>query len=365
MEKKTKKSPSGIDKKIYLPSGYVDIPNLLDMATRHGCYVILGVGGRGCGKTYGGLDYLLNTGRKFIYLRRKQKHVEMNCNPAFNGFAKLNHDKGYNYMFSMIPKTDLAGVYEYEEDAESGKIKPVGRVLGYCASISTFCDTRSVDFSDVDYLFYDEFIPEKKERKMTDEAYTFNNVLETVNRNRELEGKSPLITFCLANSEKLDNALFVYYGLVRTAMKMRRDGQEIKFLSNRGICLVDFVNSPISRRKGDTFIYGKLNRGNRFADMAIRNEYDIDSGVTCKKQNIAEFLPVVAVGEICIYQHKSRSAYYVSYIKSGNPPTYGTSDTDLQRFERKYTWLWRAFLLDHVTFQDYSCFILFNDYFNS
>lgn len=346
---------------LYTEQGYVDIPVLVSEAKKRGCFLILGVGGRGCGKTYGGLDFLVNTGQQFIYLRRKQKHVEMNSNPDFNGFAKLNKDKGYRYMFSMIPKTDVAGVYEYEKD-EKGKNVPTGPLLGYCASLSTFSDTRSVDFSAVDYGFYDEFIPEKKERRMADEGYTFNNVYETINRNRELDGKEPLVFFCLANSEKLDNALFVYFGLVRIAMKMRKDGQEIKFLTDRGICLVDFVNSPISKKKKDTFLYKKLNRNNRFSEMSIENKYDIDDAVRIGKRRIVEYVPVVTVGEISVYQHKSRNEFYVGYPHAGNVHVYGTTDVDLARFTRKYAWLMRAFLNDNIVFEDYSSYILFDTY---
>ena len=361
--------------KLYYPeehksAGYLNVPAVLEYAVRHGCYIVLGVGGRGTGKTYGGLDFceekawrtfLPNSEPLYIYLRRKQKHVQMACKPVLSPFKKLNKDKRRNTMSFKLPETDLALITTASE--EEGKLKETDDVHGIFASLATFCDTRSVDFSDVGTIFYDEFIPEKGERRIKDEGYTFNNVLETVNRNREFNGEPPVLTFCFANSEKVDNELFLYYGLVKPAMLMRERGEEYHIFKDKGILLIDMVNSPISKRKGDTFLYGKANKDNRFADMAIGNEFDIDKGVRIRDRvQLVQYKPLCVVGEICIYKHKSKYDYQVCFKISGTPPVYRVTEIELLRFKQKYRYLIKALYEDAIYFEDYSAFILFDRY---
>ena len=217
--------------------------------------------------------------------------------------------------------------------------------------------------SAVAIIFYDEFIPEKGERRIKDEGYTFNNVLETVNRNREFNGEPPVLTFCFANSEKVDNELFLYYGLVKPAMLMRERGEEYHIFKDKGILLIDMVNSPISKRKGDTFLYGKANKDNRFADMAIGNEFDIDKGVRIRDRvQMMQYKPICVVGEICIYKHKSKYDYQVCFKISGSPPTYRVTEMELLRFKQKYRYLIKALYEDAIYFEDYSAYILFDRY---
>lgn len=356
--------------------GYLNLPLIISNAYKNGCYIIIGVGGRGTGKTYGMLKMTLDhdwteiipgSQKKFIYLRRKQKHVAMANRSMLCPYKKVNSDTNSSVYCFKIPETDLAAIYHCEHDDERpDKIYPVGDNIGIMAALSTFYDTRSIDFSDVGIIFYDEFIPEKREQRMANEGYTFNNVLETVNRNREIEGAPPIMAVCLANSEKLENALFMFYGLVKIAMKMREKGEEILYLKDKGICLIDMVNSPISQVKSEGFLYNKVNKGNRFAEMSISNKYDIDTAVkTQEKINYKSYRPVVSIGELCIYEQKSGDKkYYVSYHKSGNPDHFEITFLDCERFRKYYRWLYFLTVAGEVVFEDYSAYVLFNEYIN-
>lgn len=351
-------------------AGYLNVPRIMEYAVNHDCYIVLGVGGRGTGKTYGGLDFcetrgwymfMRNSEPMYIYLRRKQKHVNMACKPILSPFKSLNKDKHRGTTPFKIPDTDLAIIAETVE--EGGKIKPTEDIHGIMASLATFCDTRSVDFSDVGVLFYDEFVPEKGERRIKNEGYTFNNIIETVNRNREFNGQPPLLVFCLANSEKLDNELFMYYKLVKPAMELRKRGDEYQLFRDKGILLIDMYKSPISQRKADTFLYSKANKDNRFSDMAINNSYDIDEGVRVRDRlQFMQYKPIVRVGELCIYRHKSKYDYQVSFKMSGSPPEYEVTSLDLSRFKQHYRYLIKALYEDRIFFDDYSAYILFDQY---
>ena len=56
-----------MDKNIYLSSGYFNV----EYALRFPVPFIFVVGGRGTGKTYGALRYVLENDIKFIYMRRR------------------------------------------------------------------------------------------------------------------------------------------------------------------------------------------------------------------------------------------------------------------------------------------------------
>ena len=66
-------------------------------------------------------------------------------------------------------------------------------------ALSTFGNLRGVDFSDVDMIFFDEFVPQKNARPIKAEAEAFFNLYETVNRNRELDGRPPVRVLMLSN----------------------------------------------------------------------------------------------------------------------------------------------------------------------
>ena len=52
--------------------------------------------------------------------------------------------------------------------------------------------------------------------------------------------------------------------------------------------------------------------------------------------SLKEFNPVVTVGEITVYKHKSNKLYYVSEHRTGDPPTFKTDEMELKRYRKQY-----------------------------
>ena len=59
--------------KLYESSGYANMPAIIETDTPF----ILSIGGRGTGKTYGAIKYLLENNITFIYLRRTSAQMEL------------------------------------------------------------------------------------------------------------------------------------------------------------------------------------------------------------------------------------------------------------------------------------------------
>lgn len=328
---------------IYLQSGYLDIEKILSLRMP---FTFI-VGGRGIGKTFGALKYALDSGTKFILLRRTQSQTDLINKPEFSPLKPIDPEirtKALSKYNAAIMKDDM--------------------ILGYTAALSTISNMRGFDASDVDLLIYDEFIPEKHERPLKHEATAFLNAYETINRNRELQHKSPVQVLALANAMDLANPIFIELGIVNQIDRMMSKGNNNIYLDrSRGLLVVVCSGSPISKQKNNTALY-KLTKRNEFAKMALENEFAFEEVGIIKPQPLREYIKLVTIGEIVIYKHKSDRKYYVSEHDSGGDNQFGAGDTEILRFQKKYYYLWTAYLDYKVTFENYLCQVLFEKYFS-
>lgn len=342
---------------IYLDNGYLDYKKILSYKVPYNFMV----GGRGIGKTYGALKYMVENDIKFVFMRRTQTQLDVVRNEKYHPFKKLNEDLGWDIHPITLTKYS-SGLYHCEQD-KNGKWQPKEGTepVGLMLALSTISNVRGFDATDRDVLIYDEFIPERHERPIKDEATAFFNAIETIQRNRELEGKEPLTVLCLANANELANPLFIELRLVKKAMALIRKGIEFDIDRSRDCALYLFRDSKISEQKKNTALY-RLTKGTTFQAMSIDNNFEDLVGVKVSSKNLQEYKPVCCIGEICIYKHKSNKTYYVSMHKMGAPEEFTISEADVMRFRRKYTYLMDAYLFDNIDFEEYTCETLFRKY---
>lgn len=341
---------------LYLDSGYINVPALLAADAPF----IFCWGGRGTGKTYGALKECIESGIVFGLMRRTQSQLDVISKAEFSPFKPINKDLCKNVGIVPLSKYN-GGVYNMED--AGGKLTPAGAPIGYTFALSTIANIRGFDGSDIELLIYDEFIPEQHARPIKEEHDAFLNAYETINRNRELQGRKPLKVLCLANSNDLSNPLFLGLGLVAKADRMSRTGQEYSIDHKRGIMLVNLCRSKISEEKRNTALY-RLAGDSAFTKMSLSNAfYGEDERGRMGSKPLKEYRPIVQVGELCIYQHKSASLYYCTTHVSGSPPAFGVGDAERARFRRLYSWLWYAYLDRKVDFEEVVCEILLTKYF--
>ena len=212
-------------------------------------------------------------------------------------------------------------------------------------------------------IIWDEFIPERHERPIKNESDAFFNAYETLNRNRELNGGNPIQLLALANANDLANPMFISLGLVRKAEQMKKKGQEISLDYERGIGLFILQDSPISNKKKTTALYRLVNGGS-FKEMALNNSFvDLDD-TNVKSCPLIEYKPVVSVGELTIYEHKSKHNLYVSTHMSGSVDYYRIdSEVEKARFCKNYLWVWLSVIDNNVIFEEYLCLALLTKYY--
>jgi hypothetical protein len=339
---------------LYLESGYIDQERILSSADNF----IFEIGARGTGKSYGILKYIIDHNVKFMMLRRTQTEADMISTAVTNPFKALMMDNPKLEITVESISKNLSCFTIPGETKEDPRIR-----IGYLGALSTFATIRGADLSDVDVIFYDEFIPEKHQRPIKDEYAALMNVYETVNRNRELQGRQPVKMISAANSNDLANPIFIGLEIVDRIARMMKKGIEVYKDPEKSLAVYMFMKSPISDQKAKTSLY-KLTAGNDFQNMALRNMFDLDTRYI-RSRSLKEYKPVVKIGELVIYEHKSRKEYYARCGASGTiPHVFTTTDIDKKRFVKTYNYLFLRYLSGYMLFESSISQVLFEKLFS-
>lgn len=282
-------------------------------------FLYIAIGGRGIGKTYSVLKGLIEENETFIYVRRTDKELETSCNEYLNPFEKLNQDLGVNYHLKALKDTFLI---MNDED-----------VKGSAGALSTFGKYRGADFSNINYIVFDEFISTSPiDHLKKHEGDLFFNMIETVQRNRELVGGKSVKIICLANSNKLDSGILRHLKLAEIIrnMKVNKIDKYVDF--ERGLYLALPDNLPISKEKKKTKLY-RLTKGCDYYDMAINNDFVGENFKDVKKLKQNQLYPIVTFKNMTFYQIKGQSILYVNTRKQ-KCPTY--NENTKKAFMREY-----------------------------
>ena len=282
----------------------------LDKSNKAGQPFNIFIGGRGTGKTFTALDnaYVTNTDENhFMYLRRTEVEVSQIADFKYNPYKALNRVNGYNVQARYISKNSVGEFYEPNENGED-------RFLGYASALSTFGKLRGADLCDVDKIVFDEFIKTRVAHPIKDEADLFFNAYETINRNREIEGRPPLKAYLLSNATTLNSPILEELNLVSVIERMKKKHQTAYTDRERGIHIELLDDIKISQQKRDTALY-KLTRGTTYSKHALDNEFAYDSFENIAKVNLNEYTPWIQLEDLYIYRHKHRFEYYVCKSK--------------------------------------------------
>ena len=168
--------------KIFREDGYLDMGAIM----AEGYPFTLVCGGRGTGKTFTAIYETINDNISFMLMRRMQTQVDMINKPEFSPFKAHERVFGWHIGMEKISKNNSA---IYRQELCDDGYKSVGAPIGYTAALATISNMRGFDASDVQRVIFDEFIPEKHERPIKNEAVAIYNAYETINRNRELNGE--------------------------------------------------------------------------------------------------------------------------------------------------------------------------------
>lgn len=232
------------------------------------------IGVRGGGKTFNTLKYAiekyLKDGSEFIYLRRRQVHLDDACNGS-KGKGDLFADiraKGYFKGHELKVATDKSGGYNFYCD---------GKVMGYGKALSTSAGRRSTSKPNVKLIIFDEFLIDDSagstERYLNhgNEMFIFNNFYETIARGRDIP------TFFIGNAFSMVNPYFIELGI------RIPDIQSNKIYKGKYWTVLFWRNEDfIKHRQGTQFYQATANT--KFSEHAFGNKFYLDRKDFLKKR---------------------------------------------------------------------------------
>ena len=237
-------------------------------------------GGRGIGKTFSILKHriensLADDNNKFIWLRDSAEVVKKIA--AGNSLAAPI--KTAYPQFPEITIEKSSGNYCFVADAKTDNAK----VIGYLMALSTFHNARGISYEDVSNITWDEFIPEEGTVVKKNQGTIFLNAYESVNRNREFEGKPPVQIIFLSNTNDIYSDVLEDLGVSSIIEDMMYNHESVY---NTDDIWIEFLSSePFYEKKKDTFIY-RINKNDKFTEMALNNKFNNNLALVKRNVNL-------------------------------------------------------------------------------
>lgn len=255
---------------------YVDIENS-DLTNLN---VIIGA--RGPGKTFSVLKHRIEDSAadeteqsKFIWLRDTEAVVKKIA--AGNSLTAPIEQKTPGFPHVELIKRE--GDYQFIMNPKSDN----WRNLGHLRALSTFHNARGVSYEDVIDITWDEFIPEEGTIIKKNQGAIFLNMYESVNRNRELEGKPPVRITFLSNAEDIYSDVLEDLGVSYILEEMNLNGT--KSYRDDDIWIELLNAKEFREKKKDTFIY-RINKNEKFNDKALNNKFVYNKALIKRNVNL-------------------------------------------------------------------------------
>lgn len=277
------------------------------------------IGGRRCGKTYSAMRHLADicttSSDKIVYLRRTEDEMLMACDNELSDWVKINKDFGYDINF----KTENRVTRMLNGD----------NVIGYCGALSTIRKMRGINFDDVKYILYDEFIPEPHAKKIAKEDWALFSAYETINGAREMLGRPPVQLIMLANIFNLVTPIFDSLGVVDIVFNMlSSDGTKTYYDEVRQLSITVYDESDFKTAKSNTVI-GRMSGGSGYDDMSIGNRIIVND---ISRQPLVSFRWIASVLDIDLWEHKSTGLLYITHRTNRKSDYFANLDLFRQTF---------------------------------
>lgn len=343
-------------KNLYLENGYLNMPAIIET----GVPFIIITGGRGTGKTYGALKYVKDNNIKFMFLRRTNEQMKTISSHEYNVFNTINRKEGTEIYPHTIGRNTIGychSVWNNAKDCYECASAPIG----YLASLTGISKMRGFDAESIKICILDEFCPEEHEKAIKNEDTAVANAYETINRNRELEGQKPLQFLMLGNANNIRSKILTGFGATDIMERMFRKGQNIYLNKDETLLIIYMKNSPIADMKRTTALY-KVMASTQYGKMALENEFSMDGVSNIIPQPLKEYRPIVKVGQLTVYRHKSKDLYYISPTSGGNVQIYKSDSYDLMRFRRMFRFLESAYINNKILYESTEACLLFVSY---
>lgn len=358
--------------KEYYDDGYYHISEDIKDYPEAWLYVVWSL--RGPGKTYSFLRYMIATKSIFIYMKRTNDDIDLLCQRGFKGdtsydpspFKPINRDFGTNIRPFKI-REGLAGFYEFNNENE-----PEGPLLGYALSLNAVAKYKGFDFSEADYICFDEFIPMRGQVIKHNEGTMLLNFYMTVARDRIRRGRADLKLILLANAEDIAVPTIQELEIMDNIAVMNNTNKYIEYIEERGIFLRHINAAMIENEYNQMGIF-KAMRGTAWGDVAFSGQFAMNDFSNVSRSNLRSYRCLIHLiyrrKDIYIYHNPNNYTYHFTSSKNKAIYSYNLDrENDQKRFYNEFGIDIRlACIENRVTFDKYSyydMFINYKKYFN-
>ena len=341
---------------LYTTEGWLNVPVIHAVACRNRVNFIIIIGKRQVGKTYGVLKLMLDNDMRFVFMRLTATELDMLNRGVNSPFEKVAPGE---IIFKPEGKytSEITRIYK-NTDGTDTLVR-----IGMGAALSTIGKIRGFNGDLYTDLVIDEFIPESHLFKVRDEGNAFLNAHTTINGNRELEGRECLRTWLLANANDLNSGILDALHLIPIIERMIIRGEEWRILKDQGIMIILPDSDKITEERKKGGLFRAIGGGSDFARMAYENEFSFNDFSNVHSEPLIEYNPLITVGDISIYLHKSERKLYVTQRTNARVKyNYSNSEKDMIKFLNEQIDLQYAFKHDRIIFNSQEVKIKFRNY---
>ena len=337
---------------LYLPEGWLNFEYIDNLKA----WLIVILGKRQIGKTYGCLQLMLKKRYYHILLRRTTAELDtISASPDLNPYKIFEPDYHVG-LFKQAKK--LCRICDYALD-EEGKAAPTEQ-RGIATSLAEIAHVRGFNGAAFSDLVLDEAVPEKGVITRKTEGEAFLNAYVTINGNRELSGAPPLRAWLLANTNRIDSPILESLNLIDDILYMRRKGKE-QLLSDKGVLILQPDSVKVTDLRKDTALMQQISKKSDFYGMAMENEFAYDQSPFIKTMSIKGMRPAFRCGALFCWERTE--GYYICRAQH-NGQEYEDSRTGREQLYIEWSILKQFYYAGLILFSDMKMLYLFKNIFN-
>lgn len=225
----------------------------------YNAFINILIGERGVGKTFSVSEFVtkefIKKDHEFVYIRRYKTELSKSSKKFFDALIKEGKFKNHNLY--------TKGSNFIIDD----------KICGYAIALTVAQTLKSVNFSKVKYIIFDEFIIENgNSHYLKNEVEIFLGLIESVARMRDIK------IFMLGNAVTEFNPYFMYFNLhipYNNDIKLFKDN----------LILVQYMKNEEYRKAKKQTKFGRLIDGTEFGEYAINNSFRLENNDFLSKKS--------------------------------------------------------------------------------
>ena len=323
---------------------------------------------RGPGKTYSFLWFCYYNNIKFIYMKRNDADVSLILKTQTlaefdpSPYKPLKRDKNINVVGVEID-AGIGAFYEADNEGQPG------RLLCFVLSFKKVQKYKGFDFSEVDFICFDEFIAQKGERMYKSEGENLLDLYMTVRRDRMKRGRKSLKLVMFANAEEIAVPATRELEIIDQMAQLNAEGTRTHlYIEKRGIMLHHITNDevPIEEDEKQDIYMGM--EGTSWWEKTFLGQFVHNDFTNILSRSIKRSKPLIAVlyktHWYYIYFSENKGTYYMCKKEAKARQTYNLNRENEQKLFY-YEWvldLREACIEERFKFEEYTMYDLIINY---